>query len=658
MERKTSEDIIKSANVRLCRLFSWRNYNGYGFQLSKCTQPPHLINLIESGSPAAVGGLRMYDVVLAVNNRKTSDMKFIDLVNFLVSLRNPHQPLELLVVEQHIYKALKKNNSTIHHSAVHIHTCPKVMPEEYVQFSRNALRTCVVYLKTKETKFGFDIVNGHGDTGVFIQEVSPHSPAFNAGLRKCDRLIELNGQYVEDIPSSVIIEKLHKAAAHRAMKLAVKGTEIVVPDRRNSSDPNQEDTYIVIPTESYENESNRDDLSLSIRSTLSASIEPKRRICSEPAQSNLHQADNYLVFSNGETNVVLEGQYEYCDTDESSLSSLSVKSTPVSPCHNQNPPGNPLFHMAATTEFPLKRDEKPDYLEPSSILLDFNENAPTSSKDEPKSSESQTKCDNEIKNNEIHKGNQRFSDILSEPLIMMLPIEGYDDVPLLSLTNAVENLDKFVRRIERYAWIALERSTQVTDELTIDESAAIQLYTMDGKPGYPSLSMQLNAVLRKEDRDELVPYYPYFKLLLTALWKLKSVSRIVWRGVKGDAREKYPIEKVFVWWGFSSCMDCHDVLLSEKYLGVDGVRTLFHIESTNGKPIQSHSYNKAENEILLLPATQFQVVKHDKFNANVYIIYLKEVSTKYNLLQSPFGSDYSTIPIVTTKANIQNDSDV
>ena len=103
-------------------------------------------------------------------------------------------------------------------------------------------------------------------------------------------------------------------------------------------------------------------------------------------------------------------------------------------------------------------------------------------------------------------------------------------------------------------------------------------------------------------------------------------------------------------------MDCHDVLLSEKYLGVDGVRTLFHIESTNGKSIQSHSYNKAENEILLLPATQFQVVKYDKFNANVYVIYLKEIPTKYNLLQSPFGSDYSTIPIATTKDNIQSNS--
>ena len=235
MERKTSEDIVKSADVRLCRLFSWRNHNGYGFQLSKCAQPPHLINLIESGSPAAVGGLRIYDVVLAVNNRKTSDMKFIELVNFLVSLRNPHQPLELLVVEQHIYQVLKKKNLTIHHSTVKIHTCPRVMPEEYVQFSRNTLRTCVVYLKTTETKFGFDIVDGHNDTGVFIQEVSPHSPAFNAGLRKCDRLIELNDQCVEDSPSNVIIEKLRKAAAQRVIKLAVKGTEIVVPDGRNAS---------------------------------------------------------------------------------------------------------------------------------------------------------------------------------------------------------------------------------------------------------------------------------------------------------------------------------------------------------------------------------------------------------------------------------------
>ena len=105
-------------------------------------------------------------------------------------------------------------------------------------------------------------------------------------------------------------------------------------------------------------------------------------------------------------------------------------------------------------------------------------------------------------------------------------------------------------RIRQNARIALERSAHAVDELTLDESASIQLYTMEAKAGCPSLATQINAALRAEDRDELVPYFPYFKLLLTALWKLHPVGSRVWRGAKADLREQYPAGKTFVWWGF------------------------------------------------------------------------------------------------------------
>jgi len=37
---------------------------------------------------------------------------------------------------------------------------------------------------------------------------------------------------------------------------------------------------------------------------------------------------------------------------------------------------------------------------------------------------------------------------------------------------------------------------------------------------------------------------------LTALSKLKSVKKIIWRGVKADLSEKYPVGTTIVWWGF------------------------------------------------------------------------------------------------------------
>jgi hypothetical protein len=100
-------------------------------------------------------------------------------------------------------------------------------------------------------------------------------------------------------------------------------------------------------------------------------------------------------------------------------------------------------------------------------------------------------------------------------------------------------------------------------------------------------------------------------------------------------------------------MESCDLLQPNKYLGTKGIRTLFNIECKKGKSIRSHSYNKDENAILLLPATQFQVINQDKLTDDLYIIYLKEISPRYTLLQSPFDTDeYNTILMNALKSNL------
>ena len=67
-------------------------------------------------------------------------------------------------------------------------------------------------------------------------------------------------------------------------------------------------------------------------------------------------------------------------------------------------------------------------------------------------------------------------------------------------------------------------------------------------------------------------------------------------------------EKRYVWWAFSLCTQSLAVLESDQFLGKHGPRTLFNIECDNEKVIRSHSYIAVENELFLLPATQFEVV--------------------------------------------------
>ncbi|CAF3207579.1 unnamed protein product, partial [Rotaria sp. Silwood2] len=240
-------------------------------------------------------------------------------------------------------------------------------------------------------------------------------------------------------------------------------------------------------------------------------------------------------------------------------------------------------------------------------------------------------------NTEISKLNSRFLDIRNEHQDMLLPIEGYEDMPLLPLENTVEHLENIISNIRRNAWIAKERSIVVTNELTQDESAAIQLYTMEWKPDNQSFYIHINTALREANRDKLTPFLSYLKLVLTALWKLPSIKTTVWGGVKGDLSAQYPIGKEFIWWGFSSCTRLRKFLEQEKLLSTTGVRTLFRIECETGKSICAHSYYKTEDEILLLPATRMRVISQMDSNNGAIVIQLKEIKSPFPLLQSPFN---------------------
>lgn len=129
-------------------------------------------------------------------------------------------------------------------------------------------------------------------------------------------------------------------------------------------------------------------------------------------------------------------------------------------------------------------------------------------------------------------------------------IEDYEATPLLSLDTAVKTLENVVSNVIQYAVIAKDNCIATFDELTRDESAAIQMYTMVWKPIFQSLYMQLNIALRSNDREKLLPYHFYLKLLLHALCKLKSNKTTIWRANATDLTSNYPVGKTFVWRSF------------------------------------------------------------------------------------------------------------
>src|SRR4051794_35398022 len=93
----------------------------------------------------------------------------------------------------------------------------------------------------------------------------------------------------------------------------------------------------------------------------------------------------------------------------------------------------------------------------------------------------------------------RFTDADKEPTTTLVPIEGYEKAPLMSLKDAVTSIETPIHNIKTMIWTAERNSQDPSDGLTSDESASIHLYTMEWPQGQDSFYKLLNQSLRSEN---------------------------------------------------------------------------------------------------------------------------------------------------------------
>jgi hypothetical protein len=218
------------------------------------------------------------------------------------------------------------------------------------------------------------------------------------------------------------------------------------------------------------------------------------------------------------------------------------------------------------------------------------------------------------------------------------PVVGYAQEPMLPLAEACAPLADILHDLSFYVKMALDETPAVPpDGLTINESAAIRLYTIEWTTPHRSLYSMLNRTLKRADREDLRPYFRYMKLFLTALAKLPCVpSSTIWRGVTKNMSAEFPPGTPVTWWAFSSCTTELTVLESNMYLGNTGNRTLFSVEAINGRTVRAHSHFVTEDEILLLPGTHMIVQSLFSPAPDLHIIHLRQIVPEEVLLEPPF----------------------
>ncbi|CAF0975945.1 unnamed protein product [Adineta ricciae] len=228
----------------------------------------------------------------------------------------------------------------------------------------------------------------------------------------------------------------------------------------------------------------------------------------------------------------------------------------------------------------------------------------------------------------------RMSDLTSEPKLTLPPIKDYEKELLVSIDQAIQPIISIVPDIKEMVWKVKQNCRQPRDKLSTDELASIMLYTLEWTPIESSFYFILNRTLRSQNRNDLLPWFQYLRLFMAALSKVSTTShRIVYRGVKSDISGEFQDGKTFIWWAFSSASSSIKAL--EQFLGTRGHRTIFNIECDSAKDISKYSFYESENEILLFPARQFQVISTANSGNKLKTVYLKEIQPHFPLIHIP-----------------------
>ncbi|MFC7931602.1 ADP-ribosyltransferase domain-containing protein [Streptomyces cinereoruber] len=202
---------------------------------------------------------------------------------------------------------------------------------------------------------------------------------------------------------------------------------------------------------------------------------------------------------------------------------------------------------------------------------------------------------------------ERLTSVKDEGLVLP-PITGVFDTPLMDFRKAVEpvagvlrNLDGYIERSSLFGE-AKAASAQDSGGLSADAVAALYLYTCES-----AFYREINAVLRSPDRERLVPYLPYLRLLFSAVAELPVRKEPLWRGVALDLRSQYPVGRTVTWWGVSSCTS--EAAVARRFLGSRGRRTLFEVTPARAVGIRRFSAFTGEEEYILTPGTRLEVTE-------------------------------------------------
>jgi len=172
-------------------------------------------------------------------------------------------------------------------------------------------------------------------------------------------------------------------------------------------------------------------------------------------------------------------------------------------------------------------------------------------------------------------------------------------------------------------------SGRVPYQLTVDEAAAIHLYTMPSE-----FYGEINAALRKDVGPHLEPWLPYLRLLLSACEKIPKKQGVFRRGVGVKVAQLQPIgiykpKNSLTLWTITSTTCEH----TPSFGASSGTAYTFHVQ--NAVDVRAFSAFKAsEGEHFVFPGTELVVLGVEENKSGGDKVHVAEI-------HNPFGHGFA-----------------
>ncbi|XP_068036673.1 Na(+)/H(+) exchange regulatory cofactor NHE-RF3 isoform X1 [Anomalospiza imberbis] len=227
--------------------------SGYGFYLRmEQNTGDHVIKDVNSGSPAAVAGLKDKDILVAVNGERVDGLDHESVVG---KIKQSEERTSLLVVDKEtdsMYKLAQISPFSYYYKAQD--STPAKMEERVELHTEQKVnhKPRICKMVKGPNGFGFSLNMIKNKPGLFITEVQSQGPAGRAGVENNDFLVEVNGVNVNNESYDKVVARIQRTGDRLTLLVcsedAYRQTHPPPPNQL----PPQELTVTTVTTQSCE----------------------------------------------------------------------------------------------------------------------------------------------------------------------------------------------------------------------------------------------------------------------------------------------------------------------------------------------------------------------------------------------------------------------